>query len=212
MRMAVLRSVLLLSIAVGAGTAAAQPARLPFDAHLALVTPRELRVAAGGGGSVDIVVTNAGATSAAPFRVAHGSVRVGQASLEVRPDSECAVFSQQYDHPTYATRTHELEVPALAPGQSATCRLQFMRPLGAIHDSMLHWSVLDTGADVAGNDVRVHAGRLSNLDLDIAYGAAQRLPDGRLLATHAMTTYNRSDTPLTSAALAFCSGDPPLFP
>src|SRR5688572_17151440 len=99
---AALRSVLLLSIAVGAATAAAQPARLPFDAHLALVTPHELRVAPGGGGNVDIVVTNAGATSAAPFRVAHGSVRIGQASLEARPDSDCTVFSQQYDYPTYS--------------------------------------------------------------------------------------------------------------
>ncbi len=212
MLVVLLRSALLLSIAVGAGTAAAQPARLPFDAHLALVTPRELRVAAGGGGNVDIVVTNAGATSVAPFRVAHDAVRVGQASLEARPDSECAVFSQQYDYPTHSTRTHELEVPALAPGQSATCRLRFTRPLGAIHDSMLHWSVLDTGTDVTGNEVRVHAGRLSNLDLDIAYGAGQRLPDGRLLATHVLSTYNRSDTPLASAAFAFCSGDPPLYP
>lgn len=206
------RSVLLVSIVAGAGTTAAQSARLPFDARLTLVTPRELRVAAGGGRNVDIVVTNAGATSAAPFRIAHGSVRIGEASLEVRPDSECAVFSQEYAYPTYSTRTHELEVPALAAGQSATCRLQFMRPLGAIHDSMLHWSVLDSGVDVAGNEVRIHAGRLSNLDLDIAYGPTQRLPDGRLLATHVLTTYNRSDTPLASAALAFCSDDPPLFP
>ena len=212
MLMVVLRSVLLWSIAVGAGTAVAQPARLPFDVQLSLVTPPELRVAAGHGASVDIVVTNAGSTAAEPFRVGPGSLRVGEGSLEPRPDSECAVFSQQFDGPTYATRTHELEVPALAAGQSATCRLQFMRPPGAIHDSMLHWSVVDSGVDVAGNEIRVHAGRLSNLDLDIAYGATQRHPDGRLLATHVLTTYNRSDTPLASAALAFCVGDPALFP
>ena len=207
-----LGSALLLWVAAGAGTAAAQPAPLPFDAQLTLVTPRELRVAAGGGAAVHIVVTNASATPTAPFRVAGGAVRVGQGSLEARPDSQCDVFSQQYDDPPYAMRMHELEVPALAAGQSATCRLQFLRPPGAIDDSLLHWSVLDTGAETAGNEVRVHAGRLSNLDLGIEYGPTQRLPDGRLVATHVLTTYNRSDTPLASAALAFCFGDPPLFP
>ena len=211
MRVVILQSILAVSLAA-VGNAAAQPARLPFDAHLALVTPGELRVAAGGGGSVDIVVTNVGATTVAPFRVGPGAVRVGQGWLEARPDSECGLFSQQYDAPAYSIRTHELEVPGLGAGQSATCRLQFRRPPGAIHDSRLQWSVLDTGSDAAGNDVVVHAGRLSDLDLDIAYGATQRLQDGRLRATHVLTTYNRSDTPLASAALAFCSGDPSLFP